>query len=302
MMIGNEELFGLEKHDYAQAINSLPRGIIDPRGSAARIRVNYYAPSAALASFIDHHWIVEWNLTGRPPHKQCALPSPNAHLVIGAGHSALFGIVRGVCCRTLTGSGRVLGLRFRTGGLRPFLDGPAAKLTDRTLPVSSITRLDDASVERQIFGACGNEAMVDTAEALIEHQLPAPDPTIDEVCAIVARVRRDGGPQRVEALADEVCLNVRTLQRLFLDYVGISPKWVIRRYRLQEVAQRLAKGHDGKLADLAAELGYFDQAHLAYDFTRLFGCSPSDYRRAQFDSKQRHVLHDGLPHKNTPVA
>lgn len=276
-------MFGLEKRDCTCAINSLPKGIIDPRRSATRIRVNYYTPSAALASFIDHHWIIEWDLTGRLPEVQRALLSPNAHLVIGPGQSALFGIVRGTYSRTLAGSGRVLGLRFRTGGLRPFLDGPVAKLTDRTLPVSAIVGVDDASVERQILGACGNEAMVHAAEALIEHRLPPPDPTIDEVCAIVARARRDGGPLRVEALADEACLNVRTLQRLFHDYVGISPKWVIRRYRLQEAAQRLAKGHNVKLADLAAELGYFDQAHLAYDFTRLFGSSPSNYRRTQID-------------------
>jgi AraC-like DNA-binding protein len=282
-MIGNEKMPGLEKRDCTRAVDSLPRGIIDPRGSAARIRVSYYTPSPPLASFIDHHWIVEWDLTGRPSEKQRALPSPNAHLVVGPGQSALFGIVRGAYCHTLAGSGRVLGLRFRTGGLRPFLDGPVAKLTDRTLPVSVITGLDDASVEHQILGACGNEAMVYAVEALVEHRLPPLDPTIDEVCAIVRRARRDGGPLRVDALADDVGLSLRTLQRLFRDYVGISPKWVIRRYRLQEAAQRLAKGQNVKLADLAAELGYFDQAHLAYDFTRLFGCSPSNYRRTQIN-------------------
>ena len=274
---------GLEKRDCTRSIDPLPRGIVDPRGSATRIRVNYYSPSAALASFIDHHWIAEWDLTGRLPEQQRAVPSTNAHLVIGLGQSALFGIVRGAYCRTLAGSGRVLGLRFRTGGLRPFLTGPVAKLTDRTLPVSAITGLDDASLERQILGACGNNAMIHAANSLLEHRLPSPDPTIDEVCSIVACARRDGGPLRVEALADEARLSVRTLQRLFHDYVGISPKWVIRRYRLQEAAQRLATGHNVKLADLAAELGYFDQAHLARDFTRLFSCSPSNYRRTQIN-------------------
>jgi AraC-like DNA-binding protein len=274
---------GLEKRDCTRSITPLPRGIVDPSGSATRIRVNYYTPSAALASFIDHHWIVEWDLTGRLPEQQRAVLSPNAHLVICPGQSGLFGVVRGAYCRTLAGSGCVLGLRFRTGGLRPFLNGPVAKLTDRTLPVSVITGLDGASLERQVLGACGNEAMIHAANSLLEHRLPPPDPTIDEVCVIVACARRDGGPLRVEALADEARLSVRTLQRLFHEYVGISPKWVIRRYRLQEAAQRLATGHNVKLADLAAELGYFDQAHLARDFTRLFGCSPSNYRRTQIN-------------------
>jgi AraC-like DNA-binding protein len=37
--------------------------------------------------------------------------------------------------------------------------------------------------------------------------------------------------------------------------VGVSPKWVIRRYRLQEAARWLAQGEKLQLAQLAAELG-----------------------------------------------
>ena len=84
-----------------------------------------------------------------------------------------------------------------------------------------------------------------------------------------------------EALADAMGVSLRTLQRLFRDYVGVSPKWVIRRYRLQEAATRLAQGLDQPLADLAASLGYFDQAHLAREFTQLFGCPPSEYQQSQ---------------------
>jgi transcriptional regulator GlxA family with amidase domain len=40
---------------------------------------------------------------------------------------------------------------------------------------------------------------------------------------------------RVERLAGELGLSMRGLQRLFAEYVGIGPKWVIRRYRLHEV-------------------------------------------------------------------
>lgn len=80
-------------------------------------------------------------------------------------------------------------------------------------------------------------------------------------------------------------MSLRGLQRLFCEYVGVSPKWVIQRYRLQDAAVLLASGSSGQLAALAAELGYFDQAHLAQDFRRLFGISPSQYRQSQLSAE-----------------
>lgn len=276
---------GLEKCDSAlRKVCTLPRGIVDPRGSASRIRVNRYPPSQSLASFIDHTWVVEWDLAERSPEQQRVLPSPNAHLVIGAGHTALFGAVRGIYARQLQGAGRVVGVRFRTGGLRPFLNGPVAMLTDRTVAVETITGRKDQMAEAQVLAAADNQGMARAAETLISPRLPASDPTVDLVCAIVARARRDDGPRQANVLADDVGLSLRGLQRLFHEYVGVSPKWVIRRYRLQEAGRRLAQGQRLQIAQLASELGYFDQAHLARDFGRLFGCSPADYRRSQIGS------------------
>jgi transcriptional regulator GlxA family with amidase domain len=87
-----------------------------------------------------------------------------------------------------------------------------------------------------------------------------------------------GGPTTAAALAKAAGLSLRALQRLFHDYVGVPPKWVIARFRLQEAAWRLAEGRDD-LAGLAAELGFFDQAHFNRDFTRLLGVAPGEYRR-----------------------
>jgi AraC-like DNA-binding protein len=54
---------------------------------------------------------------------------------------------------------------------------------------------------------------------------------------------------------------------------------VIRRYRLHEVTERMARGETADWARLAAELGYADQAHLTRDFTSLFGEPPTAYAR-----------------------
>lgn len=72
-----------------------------------------------------------------------------------------------------------------------------------------------------------------------------------------------------------VGLPTRRLQRLFLEYVGVSPKWVIRRYRIQEALERTAGGPDR--ATLAPDLRFSDHAHLVREFIALIGMPPATY-------------------------
>jgi AraC-like DNA-binding protein len=64
---------------------------------------------------------------------------------------------------------------------------------------------------------------------------------------------------------------------LFRRYVGASARWVIKRYRLYEALDRLNGPTRSDWADLAQELGYFDQAHFINDFKKIVGRSPSAY-------------------------
>jgi AraC-like DNA-binding protein len=70
---------------------------------------------------------------------------------------------------------------------------------------------------------------------------------------------------------------MRALQRCFRTYVGLSPKAVIRRYRLHEEAAQLGGPNPPTLAALAASLGYADQAHFGRDFKRTVGETPRSF-------------------------
>ena len=64
-----------------------------------------------------------------------------------------------------------------------------------------------------------------------------------------------------------------------MEYVGASPKWVIRRYRLHDAMERIRMGHAVDFAQVALELGYFDQAHLINDFKSIIGYSPFQFQK-----------------------
>ncbi|MDF2725313.1 MAG: AraC family transcriptional regulator, partial [Paenibacillus sp.] len=63
-------------------------------------------------------------------------------------------------------------------------------------------------------------------------------------------------------------------------YVGVSPKWVIQRYRLHEAAEQMERGEVADWAKLSLELGYYDQAHLIKAFKAIVGKSPEQYSKA----------------------
>lgn len=268
----------LDKPDTSAAA---PKGLVDPRGVAHRLRMATYPPSAALAPFVEYFWVVQWDMQGRAPETQRVLPYPNAHLVFDEGRSAIHGVVRGAFDRTVGGAGRVLGVRFHAGGLRPFIDRPLSAFADCTLPLDAAIKNGAHDAERRVLGASDDVAMVAVAESLLVRSLPAPDPQVALARAIVAAAVIANGPVNVAELCVRTGLGERSLQRLFGNYVGVSPKWVIQRFRLHEAMAHLARPDPPDLAGLAQSLGFFDQAHLTRDFTKLVGHSPMAYWRSQ---------------------
>lgn len=174
--------------------------------------------------------------------------------------------------RELAGVGSVVGAVFRPGVFRALCDGPVSALTDRWVPARGLSR----------FAAAPDDEPVDltTMRAWLRTVLPDdPLPAGREAAALVERVAADRAVTRVDELASIAGTGVRALQRLFREHVGLGPKWVIRRYRLHEVTERLAAGSLIRWAELAAELGYADQSHLSRDFAALFGEPPGWYAR-----------------------
>jgi AraC-like DNA-binding protein len=104
------------------------------------------------------------------------------------------------------------------------------------------------------------------------------DQRYDLLLTIVAGLLADRELVRVAQVARRFDVPERTLQRMFLRYVGVPPKWLISRYRLHDAITSIDEGYTGSLAELAASLGWYDQAHFNREFVALTGTSPGDYR------------------------
>lgn len=256
-----------------------PRGILNPGAGEEKLRLARYMPSEDLRFFVEHYWCVEWDLRGREPYLSETLPHPCVHLVVEDGRSGVFGVQRGRFSRLLAGEGRVFGVKFRPGGFHPFWGSPVSELTDRVIGLRESFGRGGEALERGILPLRDKWAVVEVAESFLGRRLPERDTNVEKINRITDSIEADQGILRVEEVADRSGMSRRTLQRLFERYVGVSPKWVIRRYRLHEAVERLSGGETVNLAGLALDLGYFDQAHFAKDFGTIVGIAPAAYAR-----------------------
>jgi AraC-like DNA-binding protein len=256
-------------------------------GAWSSFQRHWYAdPEPDLAAFVSGYWFVAWDLRGQPPYRQLIVPYPNVHLsFVNDTVPAVHGVARGHVFKVLDGAGRVFGVAFRPGCFRPFLDVPVSTITGRSVAAHEVFGSD---VPRQaMVQAADGAAMVDIVERFLRANLPRRDPIAETAAAIVAQIAAEPDITRVDTLADRLGTTVRRLQRLFAEYVGVGPKWVIRRYRLHEVTERMAAGVAVDWARLSAELGYADQAHFTRDFTAMVGESPTRYSR--ISRPERHI-------------
>lgn len=255
------------------------RGILNPKAAGHKFEIQRYTPAPPLPDFIHRYWIIRWALRGQAPHKQETLPYPCVNMVIERGNSRIYGVVSRKFERRLEGTGKVIGIKFRPGGFYPFTNAPLAGLTDRSIPVRDVFGPGSQQLEDVVMAADDNREMIVLVEAFLCQRLPQPDDNVTLVNQIIDQIMAQRSILKVDDVAAEFGLSVRSLQRLFRQYVGVSPKWVIQRTRLQEAADQLAAGGPVSLPKTAQEFGYFDQAHFIKDFKAVIGSTPAEYAR-----------------------
>jgi AraC-like DNA-binding protein len=254
------------------------RGMLRRNLAAGAMRHSRRRPAADLACWIAHYWMIRWDLRGCPAYVAESLPHPNVHLIFENESAVIAGVQSHKFSRVIEGQSHVFGVKFRPGGFRPFYKFAVSSLADRLISASRVFGKDLKSLENVAVSSCGENEKVGAGDAFFRARMPKPDPAVALSSRLVDLVLKETAIKTVEDLAGRAAMSQRSLQRLFSEYVGASPKWVIRRYRLHELIEKFNCGRELDWSQLALDLGYFDQAHLINDFRSIIGYSPTEYQ------------------------
>ena len=256
------------------------RGLVSNRSSGRRVEARTFAPPAELADLVAAYWVGRWDLHGQPPHRTQLLSDPCVHFVVETGgtHAGarLVGVWTRLWKRTLAGRGCVRGVKLRAGALRGFVDQSAHLFTNRIVSLADVFP-SAQDIETAVTGLDDDGEALARLSDWLNVERGITDHDVALAVNLVEHIAADPEITSAERLATVSGLGVRALQRLFRGHVGASPKWVIRRNRLQEVALRIERGGGPSLAALAADLGYTDQAHLTRDFKAAVGKTPGEF-------------------------
>ena len=244
--------------------------------------IDRYPVSADLEPLARRFWVPVWDVPPGQESPQHVLQYPVCLLIVTNTYARFYGVVSGLSTTTLEGRGWGVGVMFQPAAGQLLTGRPVRELTDRFVDVAEVTGLDHAKVVGGIREAMepdpSDAARHAQARAVVEAELRRHLPIDDEgrlVNSIVEHVESSPELLRVDELCAHFDLPERTLQRLLHKRIGLSPKWLIRRRRLQEAAERLRTGEE--LSGIAAGLGYADQAHFTRDWRRATGLTPGQF-------------------------
>lgn len=238
------------------------RGILHP----ARLpRFHRFQVSAELRELVRWIWVARWQLPAGEVSKQEVLPFPASNLVVETNGVTLTGPTTEISTRILRGTGWAVGALLRPAAMSSF---PPKKNTVTTIEANQL---------HATFLSKDGYAISDYLKWL-QQNLAKPSKLGLEANRMEELISTDRSIVHVHQLAQRMYLSTRSVQRLASQYVGVTPLEMIRRYRLQEAAQRLREDPTVTISEIAFELGYSDHAHLTADFRRILGFSPTWYR------------------------
>jgi len=239
------------------------------------------APVPALRGTVRVVWIQR---IGAEPYMQRHLPTGGVELHCAIGSlPRLVAQLTGPSVEVLAPGTTVVGVRFRPGGAAPMLGLPACELADRTVHLDEIWGRAAVALGELMSNARSPEMALSVLQAHLVRRTAAgteADPVVSEAVRRLMPWRAG----HVGSLSSELAISHSQLRRRCLATVGIGPKALHRTLRFQGFLALVQAGESGaeprteyRLAALAAEAGYADQAHLTRECQRLTGLPPGAF-------------------------
>jgi AraC-like DNA-binding protein len=254
--------------------------------------IEYRKPSEALAPFVDHLWEKQVDESGIIPYEiETIFPEDQAVLTYSFGKEyyrshanttdfkpinviQLEGLHQAPNFYKHQPGIHIFGVKFRAGGLYPFLTSPVAATNNLSTDAESIFSLLPELNSSMNF----NERCEQIEAFLLAH-------LIDKQAKKYIKLL-----MWLDELESETTASYKTLSRLFQEVIGISPKEYVQIKRVNQSLALFASSKDIKSQDLADQLGYYDSAHFINEFKKYTGKTPKSLKNSLFEMKNSEFI------------
>lgn len=189
-------------------------------------------------------------------------------------HRSFVGGLRDTCVRTEhDGLSHGIHVGLTPAGAHALFRVPLHELARTTVEI------DEPELVERLAEAPDWESRFAILDATLPRRFAGASP-VREVEWAWGRLTESRGRIRVRDLSRELGWSERRLVAAFREHVGLAPKAAARTLRFAHARELAACEPRPSWAEIALRAGYYDQAHLANDFRRVTGLTPTAYAAA----------------------
>jgi len=234
-------------------------------------------PVEHLKDFIDTYWIMETGALYQPCETRLYADGTTDIFINMGNTRPLYNnvpLLPGIIYfgGTMTTSSLIqrlpnsmfIGIRFKPGGFAFFYKLPLQELADEIIEFPDRFLRDLLDVDSKV---------TDRLDEFFTRKIK----NSRNLLSLAKTVESHKGKITVDCLAQKHHVTNRTLERMFNEHMGITPKEFIKVIRFQHVLKKFRKKElRESLSELAYEMGYYDHAHLSNDVKRYSGLNPTE--------------------------
>lgn len=231
-----------------EAIESLD--VQSPPNSFAAMVFNYGDPYEAYQNSTPRNVV--------PKAFVCGLFTSNYHLVL-KGKIGLAGIV------------------FKSSALHNLFGIRMSQLVNSRMPLELLLQNRAQSLWNAVNAALNDEGRIKVLEEFAHSHLPNAKTKLSIIDESLELIDQHKGSISVEAVANQLKISRRYLEKKFLEKVGVSPKFYARIKRFGLLSNKVAHSENVDWQDIVFESGLTDQSHLVKEFMEFNQMNPTDY-------------------------
>jgi len=170
---------------------------------------------------------------------------------------------------------RYFGVRFVPGIFPDFLTVSAHEIIENELDLHDVSA-DSESLLEQVVNSINFSQQVNAVNQFLSNKSRRTPSKVTS--QIIAKIRQQKGNIQVQDLEKFSGYTTRTIQRMFKNDIGLTPKGFSRAIRCQSAIYTINHGNDLVFSDCALDLGFSDQSHFLKEFKKLVNITPQEYQ------------------------
>jgi len=169
-------------------------------------------------------------------------------------------------------------------GVNRILDVNLCELTNKILEFSSIWSSNLQWLQRDVVEIQEARQKLKNLNDFFLNQVSANRRPTQRILVVLNRLEQMRGPLTVEKVAGEFNISYKSLYRMFLEDMGLTPKMYFKILRFNQACWMLSRQPSVSWVDLVDRCGYYDQSHFIHEFKAIMKKSPLQYLKSSHGS------------------